>query len=360
MAIKKLEDGRWRVDVVLPNGSRPRRIFDKRQDAIAFEATATRARYERKLVTVGLKQERYTMAQAIEDFEASKRTLRPSSVKRYRAIFNQLRIFCDACRITHVDEFTPDYATWLYNELVKPKPDPKGNTDRILTPKPKTVNLFLQTIKALFTSEVARGHIHRHPMLHIKALPGQRKAPEYYTQDELRRFFAQPMDPAYRCAFLGLLHTGMRFAELANLTWQDVDLEDRFVHVRSRNDFKTKTHNAERAIPMNDSLFELLSTMRRDNHTDTLVFRTPRGMKLRERSLLHVCKRTAVRAGIESRAFLHKFRHTFASHLVQQRKSLESIKALLGHATIKESEVYAHNKTEHLREEVRVLDSLLD
>ncbi len=109
---------------------------------------------------------------------------------------------------------------------------------------------------------------------------------------------------------------------------------------------------------MNATLRNLLSEMRSEDPTSSFVFCSPTGVQLRERSLLNVCKRIAMRAGLTSRAFLHKFRHTFATHLVQQGRTLESIKALLGHSTIRETEIYAHNKSDHLHEEVRVLDDL--
>lgn len=311
------------------------------------------------MVRSGLQTESYPMMDAIRDFEASKCSLRPSSVKRYRAIFVQLRIFCDACGIVNVDEFTPDHATWLFNELVKEKRDPKGNTTRMMTPRPKTVNLFLQTIKALFTSEVMKGHLQRNPMQHLKNLPSDRRTPEYYSRDELQAFFAQTMLPEYKNAFLGLLHSGMRFAELANLTWQDVDLTAGFLHVRSREHFRTKTVNAERSIPMNSTLRALVTDIGTAPKS-RYVFCSPKGKQMRERSLLHVCKTIAARAGITSRAFLHKFRHTFASHLIQRHVSIESIKELLGHSTIRETEIYAHNRSDHLRDEVNALDKILE
>lgn len=48
-----------------------------------------------------------------------------------------------------------------------------------------------------------------------------------------------------------------------------------------------------------------------------------------------------MKAGIEV-AKLHKFRHTFASHLVQMGVKIQDVSKLLGHASIKETEVYAY------------------
>lgn len=359
MAIKKLEDGRWQADSVRADGKRARRIFNRRSEAVAFEATLNRERYESKLVRTGLLTQRYPMDRAIDDYEATKGVLRPSSIKRYKAIFHQLRVFTKACNIQYVDEFSPDHATLLFNELIREKRDPKGNTDRMMTPKPRTVNQFLQHIRSFFEYEMRKDHIHKNPMRHIRNLRTDRALPEYYTQEELQRFFAQEMPVAYRNAFLALLHSGMRFAELANLSWEDIDLQNALLYVRSKTDFKTKTHNAERAIPMNGTLLHVIRSMQPPSDVKSVVFTSPGGRKLRAQSLLDVCKKFMHRANVDSRAYLHKFRHTFATHLVQQGKSLESIKELLGHSTIRETEIYAHNRSDHLHNDVRVLDDLM-
>ena len=81
---------------------------------------------------------------------------------------------------------------------------------------------------------------------------------------------------------------------------------------------------------------------------------------MRERLLIYFCKKYARLAGITSRAYLHKFRHTFASHLVQQGVPLESIKQILGHSSITQTEIYAHNESDHLHRDVRLLDGLFD
>ena len=151
----------------------------------------------------------------------------------------------------------------------------------------------------------------------------------------------------------------MRFAELANLSWEDIDLHGKLLHVRSKSDFKTKTHNAERAIPINDTLLQVIQSLDPQRNAKSVVFTSPLGRKLRAQSLLDVCKKYMLRADVHSRAYLHKFRHTFATHLVQQGTMLESIKELLGHSTIRETEVYAHNRGDHLHDDVRVLDALM-
>jgi len=357
----KLESGVYQTEMHEEDGVKRRRSHPSKKAAELHIARVLNGRYEVK-VNGGRKTPiRYKLLDAINDFERSKVQLhrRPATLKRYRPIFEQLRIFVQQNGIEYVDEFTPDDATKLFNVLTQPRRDPKGSTDRTLIAAPKTINLFLQTVKGLFKEEIAKRHITANPLAHLSNLPLERKRPEYFTREELHAFFAVDMDVAYRRAFMGLLLTGMRFAELANIHFEDVNLESGHIEVRSRGDFKTKTHNAERKIPMGADLLELLETIFSEPLSDTYVFATPHGHQLRERSLLQVCKRTGNRAGLTCRLFLHKFRHTYATFLVQAGVPLAHIKALLGHHSITMTEIYAHTSSDHLHPEVRHLDGLV-
>ena len=74
---------------------------------------------------------------------------------------------------------------------------------------------------------------------------------------------------------------------------------------------------------------------------------------------IDVCKEVAKAADINSRAFLHKFRHTYATLLIQRGIPIESIKELLGHWSVIQTEAYAHNNTDHLLPQVSRLNKLL-
>ena len=109
---------------------------------------------------------------------------------------------------------------------------------------------------------------------------------------------------------------------------------------------------------MSEKLFKLLMDINQNPIYEVYPFCTPQGKQLKERRLLDVCKRIASKAGIESNAYIHKFRHTMATHLILNVVSIENIKELLGHWSIVETEIYAHNKPDHLHAEVQVLDNI--
>ncbi|MFA6233773.1 MAG: tyrosine-type recombinase/integrase [Bacteroidota bacterium] len=357
----RLPDGDWQTEMHENDGVKRRRTHPTKKAAELHIARMLSGRYETKMNGGRKSPLRYKMLNAISDFETSKvrRKCRPVTIKRYKPIFEQLRIFVAQHRIEYVDEFTPDHGTALFNALTEPRVDPRGNTNVVSVAAPKTINTFVQTARGLFKAEIANGHLTNNPMAHVQNLPLPKKKPEFYSREELTSFFAIDMDIAYRRAFMGLALTGCRFAEMANLRFEDVDMEGGRIHVRAYDGFQTKTHNAERKIPMGEDLRALMEDIISHPLSDVYPFASPFGHQLRERSLLEVCKRTGGRAGLTSRMFLHKFRHTFATYLVRDGVPLEDIKELLGHSSIKETEIYAHHRPDDLHHQVRRLDGLL-
>ena len=359
MAIKQKPNGKYLVDIRDEYGTRIEKTFNTKTEAKAFEALYTKKKYEKQLISSKLKQERFLLAEELNHFEQTKAELRPSSIKRYKYVINQIRLFTQAIDITYVDEFTPDYATLFKEELMRERKDPKGSTNRVLKAKPKTVNFFLMTIKSFFHQEYIKGHIVRDPMVHIKNVRVERRKADYYSVPELKAFFAQPMHPAYKNAFMGLLLTGMRFAEMANLKWKNVNMTSKIIEICSDDGFITKTDNSQRFIPIGEDLCKLLEAMRKRKSGKDFVFCSPKGNKMRERSLLGKCKAVAVKAKISAVATLHKFRHTYATLLIHRGVPIQNIKELLGHSSIVQTEIYAHNKSDHMHSDVGMLDNLL-
>ncbi len=357
----RLANGGYQTDMHEHDGVKRRRTHPNKKAAEVHIARMLTGRYELKVSGRRKPPAQYLMLDAINDFEMSKVRLnrRPSTIKRYKPIFEQLRIFVRQRGIEYVAEFTSDHGTTLFDLLTEPRIDPRGTTARIARAEPRTINQFLRTIKGLFIQEIRKGHIQTNPLSHVEPLPVEKKRPEYYTHDELHRFFSVDMHTAYRRAFMGLFLTGMRFSELANLRFVDIDMQNNRIHVQPYQGFKTKTANAERKIPMGQDLRTLIEEILTDPISDFYVFSSLQGRQFREQPLLVVCKRIGEQAGLTCRMFLHKFRHTFATFLVRDGVPLEDIKELLGHSSIKETEIYAHHRPDDLHHQVRKLDGLL-
>jgi len=357
--ITEKPNGKYLVDARDEYGKRIERTFRTKTEAKAYEAGLTTKKYKRQLENNGLKEHQYLMQSALEDFERTKIDLRPKSIQKYKMVTREFLKFIEKLEIKYIDEFTPEYATFYFNEVTKERIDPRKKKETPVRAKPKTVNFYLTTIKAFFQLQYVKGLIKRNPMLHIRNLRVEKNKPEYYTIEELKSFFSQQMPNSYKSAFMGFLFSGLRFAELANLTWDDIDFSKKLIIVRSKENFKTKTHNANRIIPMNKILFQIIMDRCENYSAFKYVFSSSNGFQLRERKTLQICKKVASDAGIKSNAYIHKFRHTYATMLILRGTSIQNIKELLGHWSVIETERYAHNKSDHLFSDVQRLDNLL-
>ncbi len=360
MSIKRTPKNKYALDMRDVYGNRIRLEFERKQDAQAYEAKINKEKYDIKLNNLSIIKKRYLIEECLNDFRASKTNLRPKSYQRYSGIILEIINFVKAMKINYLDEFTSDHATLFYNELIKERTIDKGNHTVKMKAAPKTINFYLMVLKSFFKQELIRDHIAKNPTLHIKNLKEENKRPDFYTPEELESFFNQPMHITYRNFFLGLLYSGMRYGEAAHLTWDDVDFNRKLIYIRQKEYHRLKTKSSERSIPMNDQLFNLLSDCYK-NKTADWVFTNRIDSNIKERRALQICKDVAEKAGIKNRAYLHKFRSTYATMLVRNDISLESIKELLGHASLAETEsAYANNDSNYLHSKVKVLDNLLN
>ncbi|MHB1688084.1 MAG: tyrosine-type recombinase/integrase [Ignavibacteriaceae bacterium] len=321
--IKKLSNGNYRVQVYDQFGKRHRHTFNKKFESDAYLRKIESEKNDDRLVRAKLVKSRVLFDKAFADFWSTKIGLSQRTVQKYKAELEQINNFRISQNLEYVDQFERLHADTFKSMLVK-----SGAA-------PKTINSYLMRLKSIFREEVNRDSIIRDPTSHIVSVPRTRKTmlqreDEYYTGDEVKVIFSQQIDPAYRTALIGLYLTGMRFEELANLTWEGLDFVNRMIMVRSIGEFTTKTPTSERDIPMSDMLYSILEGSA-GNSNSGYVFPSKSGSKLSERTLLTVCKRTANRAGIKKTATLHKFRHTFTSLLSQMGVAYEVREYLLGH-----------------------------
>ncbi|MFD1940820.1 tyrosine-type recombinase/integrase [Paradevosia shaoguanensis] len=141
----------------------------------------------------------------------------------------------------------------------------------------------------------------------------------------------QEMQDNYDLVVL-LLDTGARYSEIADISWERIDLPNRMIKL-----WRSKVQN-ESVLFMTDRVFEVLSR-RWANKTSEHVFTNknggPRGYRV-------IALRKAFdRAGLTD-CSMHTLRHTHASRLVQLGMSVYEVRAILGHSDIRTTMRYAH------------------
>lgn len=154
---------------------------------------------------------------------------------------------------------------------------------------------------------------------------------EYHTPEEIKQIL-KVLNPSWQLVVLLGCRAGLRRGEIAALKWDDVDIKNKQLYVAPN---KTEKH---RYIPIVDDLLKALIKAKTSAKRDFVV---DVGVNRESKYFLTKYYENAT-AALPFRCHLHKLRHTFASHLVQQGVDLYRVSKLLGHSSIQMTEIYAH------------------
>jgi integrase/recombinase XerD len=145
-------------------------------------------------------------------------------------------------------------------------------------------------------------------------------------------------------AIVRLLYaSGLRVSELMNLNKDSI--EENMIHVKSGKGKK------DRIVFIDDGPVQLINDyVHERNDEDPALFVNRRGTRLTDRYIEILVKRHAKRAGIKKKVTPHTLRHTFATHLLQNKANIMVIKDLLGHASLSTTQIYTHVTDDYKKE----------
>jgi site-specific recombinase XerD len=161
----------------------------------------------------------------------------------------------------------------------------------------------------------------------------------------------------HRTMLMVLYATGLRRAELARLKVSDIDSRCMVIHIHEGKGQR------DRDLPMTPKLLEALREYWRWSRSKVYLFPSPWSPSDREKpitpkSIYNACKEAAARAGLTKRIGAHTLRHSFATQLLESGADLRTIQYLLGHSSLKHTEVYTHLSQRHMRAAANPLDQI--
>ena len=136
---------------------------------------------------------------------------------------------------------------------------------------------------------------------------------------------------------------GLRVSELINLKISDLYFEEDFVKVTGKG-------NKQRLVPVSEVNKQCINTylinsrtkLNIDSRSSDIIFLNRNGYKLTRAMIFTIVKSLSKKAGIKKTISPHSFRHSFATHLLENGADLKTIQQLLGHESITTTEIYMH------------------
>ncbi len=182
-----------------------------------------------------------------------------------------------------------------------------------------------------------------------------RKLPDTLSETEINEIISgidlsKPEGERNRAMLETLYSCGLRVSEMIELRISDLFFEEGFIKVIGKG-------NKQRFVPINAYMIKLIETYKnlirsgikaQKGFEDTL-FLNRRGKQLSRNMVFMILKELTQKAGISKTVSPHTFRHSFATHLLENGADLRAIQQMLGHESITTTEIYMHLDKSHLK-----------
>lgn len=182
------------------------------------------------------------------------------------------------------------------------------------------------------------------------------RLPVVLTNEEIVKMINSIDKSTYRGAWTNLMleilyGAGLRISELLNLKIDDIYPKQELIKVIGKGD-------KERWVPLNKIAFKQLNLFLENSRSqikvkqgcEKYIFLNQRGGKLTRIAAYQAIKEISEKAAIEKSIHPHTFRHSFASELMLAGADIMVVKELMGHASVRSTEIYTHLNTKHLKE----------
>ncbi len=209
----------------------------------------------------------------------------------------------------------------------------------------------LSAIRSFFDFLLKKNLASSNPTQAIKAPKQARKLPKTMDVDQINGLLDagcnSPIEIRDLAIFELFYSSGLRLSELTALNFNDIDLIDSSLIVRSGKGGKSRILpiGSKAVIALNNWL-----TLRLKNilASESALFTSSRGTRLGQRSIELRLSQWCKKKGINTHIHPHMLRHSFASHLLESSQDLRAIQELLGHSNISTTQIYTHLDFQHL------------
>ena len=318
MSIKKLEDGRYEVDIRPDgrNGKRVRRKFNKKQEAIAFE--------------------KYLIANhGSEEWRAK--------LKDKRRLSELAEIWW---KYHGRNNSHAEHRKRELNRVIKQMGDPSVSTiskstltyycyERVSSGvKASTINRELTNLRGMFSFLISAGlYVSDNPLKSVKKLKEDIPEMSYLTPTEVDKLLHTLQGDNYRLAIF-CLSTGARWSEARKVKYEHI--------THNRVTFYQTKNGKKRSVPLSQHVVDIVTHDR-----DAFLFPSASYLQFRE-TLKNV------KPSIPKGQATHIMRHTFGTHFMLKGGNILTLQKILGHSKIEQTMTYAHFAPDYLEDAVKL------
>ncbi|KUO52299.1 MAG: hypothetical protein APF76_04495 [Desulfitibacter sp. BRH_c19] len=263
------------------------------------------------------------------------KNLSEKTVEAYSHDVKDFLIYCNSVNITLEDInllIVRKYLAFLYSKRLSRN----------------SISRKMSALRCFFTHLVNKGILERSPVLRLSLPKTEKKLPSFLYGEEVVAVLESP-DMQKNCgvrdrAIMEVLYSsGIRVSELVALSFDDIYWSQKFIKVLGKRNKERIALLSDMAVYylklyINNSRVKLLNSA----HETKALFLNNRGDRLTDRSIRNIVKKYIKIAAINKDASPHTFRHSFATHMLDNGADLRSVQELLGHVELSTTQIYTH------------------
>ena len=190
-----------------------------------------------------------------------------------------------------------------------------------------------------------------HQKLALPTIKRNKTLPEILTIEEIKKLIKETNNIKHELIIKLLYGTGLRVNEIVNLKKQDLNFGESLIHIKLAKGKKDRFVKIPESI---SNELKKFSSLEKGEY----LFESNRGGKLTTATIQALLKNASKKSGIKKRVYPHLLRHSFATHLLEQGTDLRVIQKLLGHSSIKTTQVYTQISQASIKNVKSPLDNL--
>jgi len=225
---------------------------------------------------------------------------------------------------------------------------------------PKSIRRKISSVKTLFNYLLDEGVVKDNPFKNVVLPKVGKKLPKFIYEDEMVDFLNnintdKPIGFRNKTIFELLYGCGLRVSELTNIKINEIDFvkQELLVHGKGSVERIVPIHNL--AInTIKQYLLEARPILKiRSEQDNNFVFINHRGNQLTARGVRDILEREIKKQSSTLKVSPHSFRHSFATHLLNNGVDLRIVQELLGHVSLSTTQIYTKISKEKLQEEYK-------
>lgn len=216
--------------------------------------------------------------------------------------------------------------------------------------KPSSIRRKISSLKSFYKFLYKNNYIDKkdYPLTKVSYPKMEKKLPKFIYYNDLLEIInesSKDKDGVRDRLIIEMLYaTGVRVSELINIKINDIDFNNRRIIVLGKGNKERIVYYGEYA---EEVLKEYMRTHERKNHN--YLFVNSKGGKLTDRGVRYIIDNIMSKLSVKVHVTPHVLRHTFATDMLNNGCDIKVVQELLGHSSLKATEIYTHVTNEHLK-----------